>query len=442
VTNFPPRLRWFATCVSAAALALAGVLAVARPRPAIGALCILGALVLFSEHRAVTLPTGMLVTPGFMVGMSSIVVFREGGALLGPLLIGMVSALYLPHLRKRAYGWIAFNAGVVGLATVAAAAAYEAMPREVVDHLPSAIVAVVPPALAFVAVEWCLLGASYALDHTRSMRDVWNELGRVTVQVSAFGVLGLFLGRLYLDVGAATVVLFVVPILVAREMFTSYLQVREGYEATLDMLVRALEIKDRYTAGHAVRVARYAGYVGEELGFTPARLERLRYAALMHDIGKLAVPNHLLNKPGKLTPEEFERVRRHEDASYEMLSRIEFLRAVATCARSEHTRFDPDDPDRPIDPYVVAVADAYDAMTSTRAYRRALPQFVAFDELRAKAGTQFHPECVHALIGGLRRRGEVHGLGHEPARVEWPHAPSAGVGSAGLGDLLDLGDIA
>jgi HD-GYP domain-containing protein (c-di-GMP phosphodiesterase class II) len=215
--------------------------------------------------------------------------------------------------------------------------------------------------------------------------------------------------------------------------------VRDGYEATLEMLVRALEIKDRYTAGHAQRVALYAGYIGEELGFPPARLERLRYAALMHDIGKLAVPNHLLNKPGRLTPDEFERVRRHEAASVEMLSRIDFLRCVAPSACSEHTRFDPDGEDRPIDPYIVAVADAYDAMTSTRAYRRALPQHVAFAELHAQAGRQFHPACVDALVNALRTRTEVHGLGYEPAHVEWPDAPRVGVGSAGLGDLLHLG---
>jgi hypothetical protein len=331
---------------------------------------------------------------------------------------------------------------VVGLATVAAAAAYEAVPRDVVEHLPVALGAVVPPVLAFLAVEWCLLGVSYALDGTRPLGEVWHDLGRVTVQVGAFGVLGLFLGRLYLELGAATVVLFVVPILVAREMFASYLRVREGHEATLAMLVGALETKDPYTAGHAQRVARYARYIGEELRFTPARLERLRYAALMHDIGKLAVPNHLLNKPGRLSAEEFRRVRCHEDASYEMLSCIDFLRGVASYARTDDGRFTPDEPDRPIDPCVVAVADAYDAMTSTRAYRRALSQRVAFDELRARAGEQFHPACVDALIRALRRRQEVHGLGHEPLVVDWPDAPTAGVGSAGLGDLLPAGDTA
>ena len=101
------------------------------------------------------------------------------------------------------------------------------------------------------------------------------------------------------------------------------------------ILIGALEAKDPYTAGHAERVADYAVLVGRELRFTPPRLERLRFAALMHDVGKLVVPNHLLNKPGKLTAEEFDIVRRHEAVSVEILTRIDFLEPVAPSATSE-----------------------------------------------------------------------------------------------------------
>src|SRR5262249_149425 len=151
----------------------------------------------------------------------------------------------------------------------------------------------------------------------------------VVLQTLAFAAVGFFLGRLYLQLGPLILLLIIVPILIAREMFASYLNVRSAHEETVQMLVRALEAKDRYTAGHAGRVAKYAEYMGEELGFMPARLERLRFAALMHDIGKLVVPNHLLNKPGKLTAEEYARVRVHEQVSMDMLSRIDFLRPVA-----------------------------------------------------------------------------------------------------------------
>jgi HD-GYP domain-containing protein (c-di-GMP phosphodiesterase class II) len=168
----------------------------------------------------------------------------------------------------------------------------------------------------------------------------------------------------------------------------------------------------------------------------PARLDRLRFAALMHDIGKLVVPNQLLNKPGRLTPDEFAQVRVHEKVSVQMLSHIDFLRPIAAASHSDNTAFDPDDLDHPIEPYIVMIADAYDAMTSTRAYRKALPQEVAFQELRDKAGIQFHPECVEALIHAVEKRGEKHGDGFE-SDSEFENAPVTGVGSAGLGDFLE-----
>jgi HD-GYP domain-containing protein (c-di-GMP phosphodiesterase class II) len=230
-------------------------------------------------------------------------------------------------------------------------------------------------------------------------------------------------------------VLVIVPILIAREMFASYLKVKESHDETVALLISALEQKDPYTAGHAQRVAIYAGYIGEELDFMPGRMERLRFAALMHDIGKLVVPNQLLNKPGKLTEEEFARVRVHEGVSVQMLSHIDFLRPIAMHGHGDAMRFDPDDLDHPIEPYIIMVADAYDAMTSTRSYRKALPQEVAFKELRDKSGTQFHPRCADALIRAIEKRNEVHGAGHESSS-HFEQAPEAGLGSAGLGDLV------
>jgi HD-GYP domain-containing protein (c-di-GMP phosphodiesterase class II) len=260
-------------------------------------------------------------------------------------------------------------------------------------------------------------------------------LARPTVESIPFLVLGFFIGLLCLKLGIVVMLLIVVPIFIAREMFASYLKVKQAHDETVHMLIRALETKDRYTAGHSERVARYAEYMGGEFHFGPRRMERLRFAALMHDIGKLVVPNHILNKPGKLTEEEFAKVRLHEKVSVQMLSHIDFLRPVAAQTDSEQMRLNADDPDHPIEPYIIMIADAYDAMTSTRSYRKALPQGVAFQELRDKAGTQFHPECVEALINALERRGELHGEGHEEAS-EFENAPVAGVGSAGLGDLL------
>lgn len=202
-------------------------------------------------------------------------------------------------------------------------------------------------------------------------------------------------------------------------------------------LVKALAVKDPYTGEHTERVARYSVYIGEELGLSRRRLARLRQAALLHDVGKLAVSGALLNKADRLTDHEFGEVQRHASACTEILSLVEVLRPFAAAAEGHHRRFDGEgygSRHASRDAAVVAVADAYDAMTSTRPYRRALPQVIAFAELRTRAGTQFDPACVDALIRAVVRRGERHGLGWERSRVVFEvQPPVAGLGSAGLG---------
>jgi putative nucleotidyltransferase with HDIG domain len=205
------------------------------------------------------------------------------------------------------------------------------------------------------------------------------------------------------------------------------------------VFVRALEAKDVYTARHTERVAKYAVYIGEELGLRGARLRHLRNAALMHDIGKLAVPRELLNKPGPLTPDEYDEVRRHNQVCVQILSRVAFLRSTIVVATDQHGHFAASDAaghPEVLEGWIVAVADAFDAMTSTRAYRRALSQPVAFAELRQGSGTQFHPGSVAALIKVIERRGEIYGAGYEVDPIGFAfEPPAAGVGSAGLGHL-------
>src|SRR5207237_241569 len=127
----------------------------------------------------------------------------------------------------------------------------------------------------------------------------------------AFGLLGAMVGEFYQQLGPVALVLLATPVAVARSAFASFLEMRTAHDATISVFLRAIEAKDPYTAGHTKRVARYAAYIGTELGLSPARLQQLEQAALMHDIGKLAVPSALLTKPGPLTAEEFALVQRH-----------------------------------------------------------------------------------------------------------------------------------
>lgn len=434
--RFPDRLTVYWVTVAASALGAAVALGFSEPLPAVGALALFCLLMVFAENTAVVVPDGYKVSGSLMVSMAAVVVFYRSGSLLGPLLVGVCGGLHLPNCRARAWRKLLFNAGTVGLATLSAALAYRVFADHVNGSGWSLAALAIPAALADVIVNDTLVAGVISLQSGKPFSRVLSSFRATDLQSVPFALLGVVMGKLYLDIGGAAVPLFVVPILAARQTFASHLQVKVAQEATVRTLISALEAKDRYTSGHAERVAVYAHYMGEELNFSPRRMERLRYAALMHDIGKLIVSNRLLNKPAKLTEREFAEVRRHEEISVALLGRIDFLRPVAPSSSSRFTRYEPDGAKLPIEPHIVHVADAYDAMTSTRAYRRALSQEVAFGELRAKAGVQFHPVAVEALIAGIERREEHHGAGFEHDVHEWVVAPpDGGLGSAGLGDL-------
>ena len=419
------------------ATSVAIALGVRGPLPALLPLLVFALLHAFAENQIALLPGELGSSAGVMLCMGAMVVFRGTDSYLGPMLVGVAGGLYLPHLLHGEWRKLLFNSSMFGLASLAGTFVFwavvgngEAAPREL-------LFASLPAALAYSIVSVILVSMAVALSTDRLFLSVLSVCGRELLAFYPFALLGVFLGQLYLEYGLVLVPLFVVPILVARQAFSGYVALKEQYESTVRILIGALEAKDPYTAGHAERVATFANYIGLELDLSAARLERLRLAALMHDVGKLVVPNHLLNKPGKLTAEEFAQVRKHEDVSVEILTKIDFLAPLAPSATSEAARFTPvaDDRGQPIEPHIVAVADAFDAMTSTRAYRKALSQTIAFRELQQNAGRQFHPRVVDALISALTRRGEIYGQGHEQ-EIHHEDAPEGTTGSAGLGDLV------
>lgn len=427
--------RPIALALGTTTVAIACALAIYGPLPDWSAVLLLGGLYALAENRDVELPNGSSVSAGFMLAMASVVVFREKSPLLGPLLVGACGCLFWGHIRDHQWAKIATNAAIFALSSFAAATVFLLIPEDATSRVGGQLIAALPIGLTFSLVNFLLLVPVIAAVNKVSHSEVAKELWLGDLQIYPFALLGVLLGRLYLEVGLWVVPLFVAPIFIARQAFASYLQLRAAQEATMSTLVRTLEAKDRYTAGHVERVARFSQYMGEEFGFRTGRLERLRYSALMHDIGKLIVPNHILNKPGKLTASEYERMRRHDTVSVELLRRIDFLAPVVPSLDVEHGSSGSDQ-SVPLETRIVIVADAFDAMTSTRAYRRALTQEVAFAELRDKAGSQFDPGCVEALIRAIERRDERYGSGFERdvATFKAP-PPSVGTGSAGLGDL-------
>jgi putative nucleotidyltransferase with HDIG domain len=173
----------------------------------------------------------------------------------------------------------------------------------------------------------------------------------------------------------------------------------------IDLLARAMEAKDRTTHEHLQRVEIYAVAIGQELGLNYDELEALRASALLHDIGKLAVPEYIISKPGKLTPAEFERMKAHTVVGAEIVEEIQLPYPVAPIVRSHHERWDGAGypaglaaEQIPIGARILSAVDCLDALASDRQYRRALPLNEAIKIVEAEAGKSFDPKVVAILV--------------------------------------------
>jgi putative nucleotidyltransferase with HDIG domain len=181
-------------------------------------------------------------------------------------------------------------------------------------------------------------------------------------------------------------------------------------EMAAKTILRALDAKDHYTYGHSMRVTYFSMVMGKQLGLSDAEMYDLELSALFHDIGKIGTPDAVLNKPSRLTDEEFDIMKEHPSKSYEILKDFDVFEKVARNAKHHHERYDgrgyPDQlkaEEIPVYARIILIADTFDAMTSTRVYRKGLPHEVAFNELVEFSGSQFDPGLVKHFIKGMRK---------------------------------------
>jgi putative nucleotidyltransferase with HDIG domain len=178
-------------------------------------------------------------------------------------------------------------------------------------------------------------------------------------------------------------------------------QQRSLFLSTVKSLASAIDAKDEYTRHHSTRVTDFSLKLAAKMGFSEKELGDLELAALLHDVGKIAVPELILNKPGKLTDEEFKLIKEHPARGESILSPVIELKEIGRVVRSHHERYDGTGyPDRlkgqeiPIGARIMTIADTYDSITSERPYRKAASHRYAVKEIISCSGTQFDPEVV------------------------------------------------
>ncbi len=377
------------------------------------------ALVMF-EWNAVEVNDRLWVSPSVMVTLTAAVVFGAGSATLGAAAMAALGLLTPADLRGRRWFQPLANFGqFVITATVAVWVLELFLPADVTaDNLWRVAAGTAVAATVYLMVQYTIVSWVVHTVYQRRELRPWAQMAANKASHLAMGFLGGLLGATYVLVGPATLPLIFTAYFVGHLAVAAYGELREAQEATLRGFVKALEAKDLYTRGHTERVAHFAELIGEQLRYNPTQLQRLRWAALIHDVGKLAVPRELIRKKARLTEEEYSQMQRHVHVVEDILAEVEFLHPMVHIASGHHAHYDGngytgathnhgEPPSQEMS--VLAVADAFDAMTSTRSYRMALTQEYAFAELEQHAGTQFDPEVVAALVAALERTKERYG---------------------------------
>ena len=218
---------------------------------------------------------------------------------------------------------------------------------------------------------------------------------------------------------------------------------------TIEALSLAIEAKDHNTHAHLRRVQTYALQIGKDLGLNASELDAIRAAAMLHDIGKLAVPEHILSKPGRLTPEEFDRMKIHPVVGAEILRRVHFPYPVVPIVRSHHEKWDGSGyPDGlageaiPVGARILSVVDCFDALTSERPYRQAMSPVEGMNHLRAESGRSFDPRVVTAIEKHFREmEAAVRGPVNEKSPLQVVSVDRAVAPSAGFAELPNDAEV-
>lgn len=327
-----------------------------------------------------------------------------------------------------------FNFGQLNLAGAAAAMSALSV-LAISDNAGMLVLAGAAAATARWAVSSAAVANIIAITSSRTARDVHRDNFRwMLPHYAGLGAVSGGLVEAYRELGLVGLLVLCVPLLLSRyamkqviektrenviqleetnhdlrvahvEISSMSKRIQRAYDETLESLVTALDLRDRETRGHSVRVATHSLELAKLLGIKdPEELDMVYRGALMHDVGKIGVPDGILLKPGKLTEEEWEFMRRHSAMGYRILAQVPYLRPAAKVVLAHHERWDGDGYPRklkgeniPLGARIFAISDTYDAIISDRPYRQGQSPDAAFAEILKCAGSQFDPRVIEAF---------------------------------------------
>jgi HD-GYP domain-containing protein (c-di-GMP phosphodiesterase class II) len=388
----------------------------------------LAALFVLLEFFAVEVNDRMLQSASVMVAMTAGVILAmepNSDAMFGMALMGAL-ALFTPADFKEKR-WFQPTANFGQIVVAGAVSGFildfylEGVPIATTSLMRILLVSAVA-AFAYTTVQTLLVRYAVRTVFGRDNLEPWSQMPILFTGQVTMGLIGGLIGAAFRIADRDAILVFIVGVYAIGHLsLYAFSQLRESHIGSIRGFVKTLEAKDMYTRGHTERVALFAQMIGEEMRFTGTQLETVRWSALIHDLGKLAVPTELIRKRGRLDDAEYAEMKTHAHLVEEILAEVDFLQPMVEIASGHHSNFDGSGyggrghtnghPPK-LEACIVAVADAFDAMTSARSYRMALSQQYALAELRRHSGGQFHPDVVDAFERALNRTGRRWGAPH------------------------------
>ncbi len=367
-------------------------------------------LAVLTESMPIIINKSTFISLGFAIGLASMLLFDP---LVVPMVIALGTILRIEkidgvnhHIFNTSFQKRFFNGSAYAISAVIASYGY-AYGNTFFSGITIGSFSVIGIVLAigiYIFANTLIYMILFSFFEDTSVLNLFKKNFWVAKNFIAIAPLGVLMAIAYEYYGAFALLMFYGPLLLARYSFILYLEMKNVYLDTIKALSNSVDAKDQYTNGHSQRVAHYAINIAHEMDLAPWRLENIKIAATLHDIGKIGIRDNILNKPGKLTPEEYEAIKTHPRIGANILDEVRFLKAVSEIILHHHERYDgkgyPDGlsgDEISIEDAILSIADTFDAVTTDRPYREAADSDRAIGIILSESGKQFVPQAVEAF---------------------------------------------
>lgn len=360
------------------------------------------------------------ISTGFTITISSILLFNPLIACL-VVLTGMGFRVWkgkngVYHIFNTPWYKTLFNVCGLIISVIVSSTVYEMLGGKFVNfNLNEMFIQIFLLAIIYLLVNYFILSLLlYFWGGSKFFSTFIENIRMGLLNVICMVPLGIIIAEVFNAYSYIGVIVIFGPILLARYSFVLYLSMKKSYVDTVKALSLAIEAKDRYTEGHSNRVVNYVEMIAKKMKFSESHLENLRIASLLHDIGKIGIPESILNKPGKLSDEEYSTIKEHPIIGANIVKDVDALKKCTDIIKYHHERYDGNGyPEGlkgdkiPLDAYIIALADAFDAMCSDRPYRKAMSREQASNIIKAERGRQFNPDVADIFLKIIAAEGDL-----------------------------------